>query len=60
MSTFLKLLKTKTFWLNAVGTTLLIVNDMSGKMIPTETAVTILGVLNIFMRLLTTKPVSEK
>lgn len=55
-----KLLKTKTFWINAVGGALLIVNDLNGKIIPTEAATTALVVLNMVNRLLTTKPVSEK
>jgi hypothetical protein len=56
----MKIFKTRTFWLNICGGALICVNDLAGKIIPTEAATTILVVLNIINRFLTTKPVSER
>jgi len=56
----LKLIKTKTFWVNLIGLGLLVVNELTGKYISTESAATIVFFLNLGVRLLTTKPVSEK
>jgi hypothetical protein len=58
--TFIGLLKSKTFWINAVGGGLEIVNALNGNLIPTEAAVSILMVLNIANRFLTSKPLNEK
>jgi hypothetical protein len=55
-----KIFKTKTFWVNTIGTGLIIVNELNGKVIPTEAAATILFVLNIANRFLTNKSVSAK
>jgi hypothetical protein len=60
MSNILKLLKTKTFWINFAGAALIVSNELSGKIIPTEAAVTISVFANLVIRLFTTKPVSEK
>jgi uncharacterized membrane protein len=60
MSNILKLLKTKTFWINLAGAALIVSNELSGKIIPTEAAVTISVFANLVIRLFTTKPVSEK
>jgi hypothetical protein len=59
MVNILKILKTKTFWLNAIGGALLIVNDLNGKLIPADMATSALVILNILNRFLTTKPVSK-
>ena len=60
MKTLKGLLKSKTFWINAIGGGLEIVNALNGNVIPPATAATILMVLNIANRFLTTKPLNEK
>jgi hypothetical protein len=60
MKSFLGLLKSKTFWFNVVAGSIAIVNALSGQWIPNEMAITIVALLNIANRFLTTKPLSEK
>ena len=54
------LLKSKTFWLNVVGGAIQIVNAVSGHWIAPEHAAGIQAVLNVVMRMITTKPLDEK
>lgn len=56
----LGLLKSKTFWFNVVSGGLSLVNNLQGEVIPNETAATIIGVGNILLRMLTTKPLEKK
>ena len=60
MKNLWKLLKTRTVWVNILGGALQLVNLGTGQVIPAEYAVIIQGVLNIAIRAITTKPVSEK
>jgi hypothetical protein len=60
MKTALNLLKSKTFWFNAVTGTLMILDSLNGKIVPVETSSIIIAVGNVILRLMTTKPVSEK
>lgn len=61
MKNAIKILKTKTFWINFVGLSLMVLNDqVLGKMVPTEYAASILALLNIANRFLTNQAVSEK
>lgn len=53
-------LKSRTVWINIVGGGLEIVNALNGNVIPPATAATILMVLNIANRFLTSKPLNEK
>jgi len=57
--TLMGYLKSKTFWLNVVGGSILIVNASQGY-IPDQAAATILAVLNILNRALTNKALSQK
>jgi hypothetical protein len=54
------LLKSKTFWFNAITGVVSVVDALNGKLIPAEISGTIIMVGNVVLRLLTTKPVSEK
>ena len=61
MKAFLGLLKSKTFWLNAVGTAAIVVNaSHQGQAISTENAAMVLAALNVVNRFLTKKPLSQK
>jgi hypothetical protein len=61
MKNFLKIFKTKTFWINAVAGATYIVNDtVLNKMIPPEALVIITTIVNIANRFITTTPVNEK
>ena len=60
MKTFQGLLKSKTFWFNAVTGALEIVNLFNGSVIPAATATVIISVGNIALRFLTSKPLAEK
>lgn len=52
------ILKSKTLWLNIIGSALLIVNELNGKFIPTEYAGLALCILNIANRFLTSGSVT--
>jgi hypothetical protein len=54
------LLKSKTFWFNAVTGALSIVDIMNGNAISPEVKALIIAVGNVALRFLTTKPLSEK
>jgi hypothetical protein len=61
MKNFLKIFKTKTFWINAIAAATYAINDsVLNKMIPPETLALITVVVNIANRFTTTKAVSEK
>ncbi len=55
-----KLLKSKTFWFNAITGTLTIIDQLNGKIIPTDISATIVMIGNVILRLITTKPIAEK
>lgn len=54
------MLKSKTFWFNLVTGGLIIVNELNGKLIPTDKAAMIITFGNIVLRMITSKPLSEK
>jgi hypothetical protein len=60
MKNLLGLLKSRVFWFNAVTGTISVVDALTGKLIPTEVSGTIIMIGNVILRLITTKPVSEK
>lgn len=61
MKNLLKILKTKTFWINFFGLASMIVNDqVLCKLIPTEYLVIIISFVNIVNRYFTTKSLAEK
>lgn len=55
-----KLLKTKTMWVNVLGGIAQIVNASQGELIPVELAVAIQTIINVAVRTITKKPVEEK
>lgn len=59
MSALKGLLKSKTFWLNAIGAAGMLLNASQGY-IPDQYAASILAILNIANRFLTSKPLAEK
>jgi len=60
MKALLGMFKSKTFWLNAIGTAAVMINAAQGQAVSTETAAAILAVLNVINRFLTKKPLAEK
>ena len=60
MKTLKGLLKSKTFWFNAVTGTLEIVNLLNGNVIPAGAASTIIAIGNIALRFLTNKALADK
>jgi len=52
--------RSKTFWLNAIGTVAVLINATQGQIVSTETAAAILAALNVLNRFLTKKPLAEK
>ncbi len=52
------ILQSKTVWLNVLGILIMIVNELAGKMIPTEYAALALAILNIIVRFLTKQPLT--
>lgn len=60
MKTVKGLMKSKTFWFNIVTGVLVFVNEVAGKLIPTEVATTIVAVGNVILRMITNQPLSEK
>lgn len=60
MNTLVGYLKSKTFWVNVVGVIIQVVNAHGGQWFSTETGVIVQGALNLVVRALTTKPLSNK
>jgi len=60
MKALLGMFKSKTFWLNAIGTAAEFINAANGNVVPTEVAISILAALNVVNRFLTKKPLAEK
>ena len=57
----LGLLKSKTFWFNVVSGGIALVSNLQGESIlSNETALTVIGVGNVVLRMLTTKPLEKK
>lgn len=54
------LMKSKTFWANVLMAAAEVVNELQGGLIPSQYAVEIIAAVNIGLRFLTTKPLSEK
>jgi hypothetical protein len=54
------LLKSKVFWVNALTIGAAIVNEYSGKLIPTQHAVEIIAGINLALRFVTNKPLDQK
>jgi hypothetical protein len=54
------LLKSKTFWMNMLMATAAAVNELQGQVIPSKYAAEIIVVVNVLLRFVTTKPLSEK
>lgn len=57
---FKGLLKSKTFWFNFASIVLIIVNELAGKLIPTEIATVVVSFCNILLRVLTKVPITDK
>jgi hypothetical protein len=53
-------MKSKTFWFNLIAGIVEFLNETNGKVIPTETATSIIIAGNIILRCLTNKSLSEK
>lgn len=60
MKQIIGMLKSRSNWVNIIGGALQIVNLAQGQVIPAEYAVLIQMGLNIVLRFITKKPVSEK
>jgi hypothetical protein len=60
MKNLLKLFKTKTVWVNLLGGAAQIINLANGQFIPAEYAVVAQGLINIIVRAITKKSISEK
>ena len=56
----MKLLKSKTFWFNIITGGLVVVDQLTGKIIPTEASASIVAIGNVILRLITTQSVSQK
>jgi len=60
MKNAMKLLKSRTFWFNAITGAITVIDALNGKVIPVEISGVVVAIGNVVLRLLTTKPVSEK
>jgi hypothetical protein len=60
MNAIIGAFKSKTVWFNVITGVLAVVNELSGKVVPTETAATIIAIGNVILRFVTTKPLSAK
>jgi hypothetical protein len=60
MKNAMKLLKSRTFWFNAITGAITVIDALNGKVIPVEISGAVVAIGNVVLRLLTTKPVSEK
>lgn len=60
MKSIIKLFKSKTVWVNLLGGAAQIVNATQGEIIPVEYAVLIQTIINIAVRAITSKPISDK
>ena len=60
MKHFLGLMKSKTFWFNAVTGTLSIVDALNGKLIPVEISGTVIAIGNVILRLMTSTAIKDK
>jgi formaldehyde-activating enzyme involved in methanogenesis len=54
------LMKSKTFWANALMAVATVANEFQGQVIPSKYAAEIIVVVNVLLRFVTTKPLSEK
>lgn len=54
------LLKSKTFYFNLISGILAFVNEATGKIIDEQTAIIIITIGNIILRMITNKPLTEK
>lgn len=55
-----KLVKSKMFWFNAITGTLVVVDQLTGKVIPAEASATVVAIGNVLLRMITSKPLEEK
>jgi hypothetical protein len=60
MKNAMKLLKSRTFWFNAITGAITVIDALNGKVIPVEISGAVVAIGNVVLRLLTTKSVSEK
>jgi len=60
MKNAMKLLKSRTFWFNAITGAITVIDALNGKVIPVEISGVVVAIGNVVLRLLTIKPVSEK
>jgi hypothetical protein len=60
MKNAMKLLKSRTFWFNAITGAITVIDALNGKVIPVEISGAVVAIGNVVLRLLTIKPVSEK
>lgn len=61
MNNLLKLARSRTFWFNVVTGALIITDQLTGsKVISPEVSASIVAIGNVVLRLITTKPISEK
>jgi hypothetical protein len=55
-----KWIKSKTLWFNIITGTLAIVNELQGKVIPTDVSLIVITLGNLILRFLTTAPLKLK
>jgi hypothetical protein len=54
-----KWIKSRTLWFNVITGALAIVNELQGKVIPTDVSLIVITLGNLILRVLTTKPLSK-